>query len=52
VIDEVQTGMGRTGAFFAHQHDGIIPDVVTMAKGWAAACPLGRAWQSGPSRRC
>ena len=33
VIDEVQTGMGRTGAFFAHQHEAITPDVVTMAKG-------------------
>ncbi|MGC7286393.1 aminotransferase class III-fold pyridoxal phosphate-dependent enzyme, partial [Mycobacteroides abscessus] len=33
VLDEVQTGVGRTGAFFAHQHDGIVPDVVTMAKG-------------------
>ncbi len=33
VLDEVQTGMGRTGAFFAHQHDGITPDIVTLAKG-------------------
>ena len=33
VLDEVQTGMGRTGTFFAHQHDGITPDVVTLAKG-------------------
>lgn len=32
VIDEVQTGIGRTGAFFAHQHDSITPDVVTLAK--------------------
>ncbi len=41
VIDEVQTGMGRTGAFFAHQHDGITPDVVTMAKGLAGGLPMG-----------
>ncbi|PRC55817.1 acetylornithine transaminase, partial [Mycobacterium sp. ITM-2017-0098] len=33
VLDEVQTGVGRTGAFFAHQHDGITPDIVTLAKG-------------------
>ena len=31
VIDEVQTGVGRTGTFFAHQHDGITPDVVTVS---------------------
>jgi len=41
VFDEVQTGMGRTGAFFAHQHDGITPDVVTMAKGLGGGLPIG-----------
>ncbi|SPM42449.1 Acetylornithine/succinyldiaminopimelate/putrescine aminotransferase [Mycobacterium numidiamassiliense] len=41
VIDEVQTGMGRTGKFFAHQHDGIMPDVVTMAKGLGGGLPIG-----------
>lgn len=41
VVDEVQTGMGRTGAFFAHQHDGITPDVVTMAKGLGGGLPIG-----------
>jgi len=41
VIDEVQTGMGRTGRFFAHQHDGIIPDVVTLAKGLGGGLPMG-----------
>ena len=41
VIDEVQTGMGRTGRFFAHQHEGIVPDVVTMAKGLAGGLPIG-----------
>jgi acetylornithine/N-succinyldiaminopimelate aminotransferase len=41
VIDEVQTGMGRTGAFFAHQHDGITPDVVTLAKGLGGGLPMG-----------
>jgi acetylornithine aminotransferase len=41
VLDEVQSGMGRTGAFFAHQHDGITPDVVTMAKGLGGGLPIG-----------
>ena len=38
VIDEVQGGIGRTGAWFAHQHEGVVPDIVTVAKGSAAAC--------------
>lgn len=41
VLDEVQTGVGRTGAFFAHQHDGVTPDVVTLAKGLGAGLPIG-----------
>jgi acetylornithine aminotransferase len=41
VFDEVQTGVGRTGAFFAHQHDGITPDIVTLAKGLGAGLPIG-----------
>jgi acetylornithine/N-succinyldiaminopimelate aminotransferase len=41
ILDEVQTGMGRTGAFFAHQHDGITPDVVTLAKGLGGGLPIG-----------
>lgn len=40
-FDEVQTGMGRTGAWFAHQHEGITPDIITMAKGIGAGLPLG-----------
>lgn len=40
-LDEVQTGMGRTGAFFAHQHDGIVPDIVTLAKGLGGGLPIG-----------
>ncbi|HYZ69385.1 MAG TPA: acetylornithine transaminase [Mycobacterium sp.] len=40
-LDEVQTGMGRTGAFFAHQHDGITPDIVTLAKGLGGGLPIG-----------
>ncbi|WP_099025363.1 acetylornithine transaminase [Mycolicibacterium palauense] len=40
-LDEVQTGVGRTGAFFAHQHDGITPDLVTLAKGLGGGLPIG-----------
>ncbi|WP_428339968.1 acetylornithine transaminase [Mycobacterium sp.] len=49
VFDEVQTGMGRTGTFFAHQHDGIIPDVVTMAKGLGGGLPIGACLATGPA---
>lgn len=41
MLDEVQTGMGRTGAWFAHQHWNIVPDVVTLAKGIAGGIALG-----------
>ena len=41
VLDEVQTGIGRTGAFYAHQHDGIVPDIVTLAKGLGGGLPIG-----------
>ncbi|VEG41919.1 acetylornithine/succinylornithine aminotransferase [Mycolicibacterium flavescens] len=47
VLDEVQTGMGRTGAFFAHQHDGITPDVVTLAKGLGGGLPIGACIATG-----
>lgn len=40
-IDEVQTGVGRTGVFYAHQHDGITPDIVTLAKGLGGGLPIG-----------
>jgi acetylornithine/N-succinyldiaminopimelate aminotransferase len=49
VLDEVQTGMGRTGAFFAHQHDGITPDVVTVAKGLGGGLPIGACLAVGPA---
>lgn len=41
VIDEVQTGMGRTGKMFAHQWEDIKPDIITLAKGIANGLPLG-----------
>jgi len=41
VLDEIQTGNGRTGAYFAYQHAGILPDIVTIAKGLANGIPIG-----------
>jgi acetylornithine aminotransferase len=41
VLDEVQTGIGRTGAWFAHQGVGVVPDVVTLAKGLGGGLPIG-----------
>jgi acetylornithine aminotransferase len=41
VVDEIQTGTGRTGAWFAYQHEGILPDAVTLAKGLAGGVPIG-----------
>jgi acetylornithine/N-succinyldiaminopimelate aminotransferase len=41
MLDEVQTGMGRTGRWFAHQHEGIRPDVMTLAKGLGNGFPVG-----------
>ncbi|MFI2232153.1 aspartate aminotransferase family protein [Nocardia testacea] len=54
IFDEIQTGFGRTGKFFGHQHFGVRPDVITMAKGLASGFPIsgiaasaelmGKAW--------
>jgi acetylornithine/N-succinyldiaminopimelate aminotransferase len=41
ILDEVQTGVGRTGSFFAFEKEGFVPDVVTLAKGMAAGIPMG-----------
>ncbi|TMC36251.1 MAG: acetylornithine transaminase [Chloroflexi bacterium] len=41
ILDEVQTGLGRTGRWFAHQHAGITPDVMTLAKGLGGGMPIG-----------
>ena len=39
MLDEVQSGLGRTGKWFAHQHTGILPDVMTLAKGLGSGVP-------------
>jgi acetylornithine/N-succinyldiaminopimelate aminotransferase len=41
ILDEVQSGYGRTGKFFAHQHFGIQPDIITVAKGMGNGFPIG-----------
>ena len=41
ILDEIQSGMGRTGKFFAFEHFGIKPDIVTLAKGLAGGVPIG-----------
>jgi 4-aminobutyrate aminotransferase len=55
VVDEVQSGMGRTGRLFAIEHWGVMPDIITLAKGIASGLPLGAilarpeimTWQPG-----
>ncbi|MDQ1699377.1 MAG: acetylornithine/N-succinyldiaminopimelate aminotransferase [Frankiaceae bacterium] len=47
VIDEIQSAIGRTGAWFAHQRDGIVPDVVTLAKGLGGGLPIGACLATG-----
>ena len=44
VVDEVQTGLGRTGRWFGHQHFDVVPDVVTMAKALGNGVPIGACW--------
>lgn len=41
MLDEIQTGIGRTGSWFAFQHEGIVPDVMTLAKGLGNGVPIG-----------
>ncbi|WP_193609964.1 acetylornithine transaminase [Nocardioides lijunqiniae] len=48
-LDEVQTGMGRTGAWFAHAASGVRPDIVTLAKGLAGGFPIGACVGLGES---
>lgn len=49
VVDAVQTGMGRTGQWFGYEHEGIIPDVITLAKGLGGGLPLGAMIALGKS---
>jgi acetylornithine aminotransferase len=51
VLDEVQTGIGRTGVWFAHQAAGIVPDVVTLAKGLGGGLPIGACIGIGAAGR-
>ena len=51
VLDEVQTGIGRTGSWFAFQQAGIVPDVVTLAKGLGGGLPIGACLGLGRGRR-
>jgi len=44
MLDEVQTGLGRCGAWFAHQRLGVVPDVVTVAKALGNGVPIGACW--------
>ena len=44
IVDEIQTGLGRTGEWFGFEHFGVEPDVVTMAKGLGNGMPIGACW--------
>jgi len=47
MLDEVQSGIGRTGTFFAYQHTPVVPDVVTLAKGLGSGVPVGACLANG-----
>ncbi|MEX2985039.1 acetylornithine transaminase [Streptomyces sp. C36] len=49
VLDEIQTGIGRTGDWFAHLEQGVEPDVVTLAKGLGGGLPIGATLAFGPA---
>ncbi|HSN38757.1 MAG TPA: aspartate aminotransferase family protein [Burkholderiales bacterium] len=51
MLDEVQSGTGRTGAWFAFQHSGVMPDVVTLAKGLGNGLPIGACLAAGAAAR-
>lgn len=49
MVDEVQCGIARTGVWFAHQHAGVKPDVMTLAKGLGSGVPIGACLTAGPA---
>lgn len=49
IFDEIQTGMGRTGTLFAYQQTGIVPDVMTLAKGLGGGVPIGAMLAANPA---
>ena len=49
MLDEVQSGMGRTGKWFAFQHSGVMPDVMPLAKGLGNGVPIGACLAAGPA---
>ena len=51
MLDEVQTGMGRTGRWFAYQHTGVQPDIVTLAKALGNGVPIGACLAAGEAAR-
>jgi acetylornithine aminotransferase len=52
MVDEIQTGMGRTGRWLAFQHNGIVPDVLTLAKGLGNGVPVGACLARGDAAQC
>jgi acetylornithine/N-succinyldiaminopimelate aminotransferase len=48
IVDEVQTGLGRTGKWFGFQHSGVAPDIVTVAKALGNGVPIGACWARKP----
>lgn len=49
MLDEIQAGIGRTGTWFAYQHEGIVPDVLSLAKGLGNGLPIGASLVQGPA---
>jgi acetylornithine aminotransferase len=49
VVDEIQGGVARTGRWFAHQHEGVVPDLITVAKGLGGGLPIGACIGVGPA---
>lgn len=51
MLDEIQTGIGRTGQWFAFQHEGVVPDVMSLAKGLGNGVPIGACLARGNAAR-